>query len=290
MLLRNNDKFPELHPRMGIHSPYGVWVPAIIAFGVIYALFYYINHKVLHPGEVVASEHIVSTKFLIIENIAAFTCAYIFGIGLIISGMCNQDKIVMFLDFSGPDGWDPSLMGVMAGGVLVNTVTFYVLRRHKITPLVYLATGTSSDESVALCTEEKCPVSPPPIKTHPSMDTILKVGMHKSNLVIDWKLIIGGLIFGLGWGFQGMCPGPAFVNIGALSCRAAVFIPSLLGGVLLHEIFKSLTTMKGAGEDAKVQPEETIESVETPTGTSVTNSADKQHHTAIVMEKLEYVV
>jgi hypothetical protein len=48
--------------------------------------------------------------------------------------------------------------------------------------------------------------------------------------------------------------------------------------------------MKGAGKDAKVQPEETIESVKTPTGTSVTNSSDKQHHTAIVMEKLEDVV
>jgi uncharacterized protein len=103
----------------------------------------------------------------------SFLSALAFGLGLGISGMCNTDRVKDFLNFSGPRGWDPTLMGVMGGGVLFNLISFHLLK--------------SSNHTVRLDSKKK-------------MDAILKLDAHPDNMVIDWKLIVGSGLFGLGWG------------------------------------------------------------------------------------------
>ena len=103
----------------------------------------------------------------------SFLSALLFGLGLGISGMCNTDRVKDFLNFTGPRGWDPTLMGVMGGGVLFNLISFHIMK--------------SNNHTV-------------PFDTTKKMDTILKLDAHPDNMVVDWKLIIGSGLFGLGWG------------------------------------------------------------------------------------------
>jgi uncharacterized membrane protein YedE/YeeE len=65
-----------------------------------------------------------------------------------------------------------------------------------------------------------------------------------SNTTLDARLIGGSLLFGAGWGFAGVCPGPALVNIGFLSIPAAVFVAAMLAGMALYELFDRLGTTR----------------------------------------------
>ena len=58
------------------------------------------------------------------DHVDAFVCSTLFGIGLTISGMCDPQRVINFLDFSNSSGWDYSLMGVMGSGVILNLITF----------------------------------------------------------------------------------------------------------------------------------------------------------------------
>mmetsp|Transcript_11940 Transcript_11940/g.18051 ORF Transcript_11940/g.18051 Transcript_11940/m.18051 type:complete len:289 (+) Transcript_11940:143-1009(+) len=224
---RNKDEFPSLNPDLSLSSPYAVWIPVSLAMVGFYVLFYFLNHTVFAPCIPPATPK-VAYQVMFLELASSFLCAFVFGIGLAISGMCNPQRVIKFLDFSGPDGWDPSLAGVMAGGVLVNVVSFYILRKMKVAPALH---------------QVKQRFSPPNSESSvTTMDTLLKYYLHPANMVIDAKLVIGSLVFGLGWGFAGICPGPAFVNIGALSDLSGVFIPGLLIGMALHEGYKMFTS------------------------------------------------
>jgi uncharacterized membrane protein YedE/YeeE len=121
-------------------------------------------------------------------------CGLIFGLGLIISQMSNPAKVIGFLDISGQ--WDPSLAFVMGGAVVVFSIAYRIaLRRH--VPLF--------DKSFLV-----------PEKTR-----------------LDKPLIIGSLVFGIGWGFAGLCPGPAIVSSGFGDPRVWAFVVAMLAGIVL---------------------------------------------------------
>lgn len=134
------------------------------------------------------------------QHAISFASALLFGLGLGYSGMCNPQRVVRFLDFAGADGWDPTLAGVMGGGLLVTGVAF---------PLLHL-------NDVQTCRN-------------------LKFDAHPDNVKIDWRLLLGSALFGVGWGLGGACPGPAFVSLGAAVGSAAYFVPSLIAGILLKD-------------------------------------------------------
>jgi uncharacterized membrane protein YedE/YeeE len=123
----------------------------------------------------------------------------VFGIGLIVSGMANPAKVLGFLDLTG--SWDPSLAFVMAGAIAVGAVAFTVARRR-------------ASSFLGL-----------PMKL-PTADKI------------DRRLIVGGLLFGIGWGLAGFCPGPALVALGMGLPKAVVFVMAMLAGMGLFEVLE----------------------------------------------------
>jgi uncharacterized membrane protein YedE/YeeE len=124
----------------------------------------------------------------------------LFGTGLAVSGMTDPARVIGFLDVFGK--WDPALAFVMAGAVLVYGIGMLILRRRA---------GVSLRLSYQL----------PSTKSSP----------------IDWRLVIGAAIFGVGWGLGGFCPGPALANLGALRIQALVFVPLMALGMFLVQRF-----------------------------------------------------
>ncbi len=120
----------------------------------------------------------------------------VFGLGLVVSGMANPAKVLGFLNLGGP--WDPSLALVMAGAIAVGMSVFAVARRWTVS---------------LLGLEMKTP------STH----------------LVDRRLIGGSLLFGLGWGVAGFCPGPGLVAMGMGEAKALVFVASMLVGMGLFE-------------------------------------------------------
>ena len=123
----------------------------------------------------------------------------VFGLGLIVSGMANPAKVLGFLDLAGT--WDPSLAFVMIGAIAVGAVAFAVARRR-----------TVSLRGV----EMRLPTERP----------------------IDRRLVLGGLLFGVGWGLAGFCPGPALVALGAGEPKAGLFVVAMLVGMGVFEAFE----------------------------------------------------
>lgn len=123
----------------------------------------------------------------------------IFGMGLLISGMANPQKVLGFLDISGT--WDPSLMLVMGGAILVALLPFRWAQKHKRSLL-----GNDM-------------VSP-------------------ENQQIDQALIMGSVLFGIGWGLAGICPGPAIILIGLLQENVVYFVLAMLAGMWLFSLFE----------------------------------------------------
>jgi len=126
----------------------------------------------------------------------AFVFGMLFGLGLIVSGMSDPAKIIGFLDLAGP--WDPSLMLVMVGAIAIGLVGFTLAKRR--------------DRSLLG----------------------LPTQLPTSNQ-LDRRLVIGSLLFGLGWGLAGICPGPALVLLGAGSTKGIVFTLAMLAGMALFE-------------------------------------------------------
>ena len=135
-----------------------------------------------------------------------------FGCGLGISGMCNPERVLRFLDFSGAEGWDPSLMAVLGSGVLLTLINFHSFNYCNTNALIECSPG---DE---VCLARK-----------------LHLGTAAPNMVITPRLVLGAALFGLGWGTAGMCPGPAIVSLGATIGAAGKMVPSMVMGMVLQE-------------------------------------------------------
>lgn len=130
------------------------------------------------------------------RSLLALLAGVVFGIGLIAAGMTQPLKVQAFLDLAG--AWDPSLALVMGGAVCVGLVTFAWARRRG---------KTWDGEPIAWPTATQ----------------------------IDRPLVIGGALFGLGWGLAGFCPGPALVALGSGWADAAIFVAAMLVGMTLHD-------------------------------------------------------
>jgi uncharacterized protein len=130
------------------------------------------------------------------STLCSFLAGLVFGFGLLISGMSNPAKVLGFLDLAGK--WDPSLALVMAGAIGVGVAAFALAKRRKTTCL-------------------GLPMSLP-VATH-----------------IDRRLVTGSVLFGLGWGLAGVCPGPALVLLGAGAMKGWLFVAAMLAGMGLFE-------------------------------------------------------
>jgi len=127
--------------------------------------------------------------------VAVFLCGLLFGTGLIVSGMADPANVIGFLDLGG--AWNPQLALVMAGAIAVALPGFALLRR-RARPL-------------------------------------LATAMHWPQAAgIDRRLVAGSLLFGIGWGLAGFCPGPALVGVGIGSGDAVVFTVAMLAGMYLQ--------------------------------------------------------
>ncbi|MBL8279081.1 MAG: hypothetical protein JNL93_20465 [Pelomonas sp.] len=120
----------------------------------------------------------------------------VFGLGLIVSGMVQPDKVLGFLDLAG--AWDPSLAFVMGGAIAVGLPAFALARRRR--------------------------------------ETFLGLQMQlPQSTVVDRRLVVGSLLFGIGWGLAGLCPGPALVVAGAGDVKALGFVAAMLAGMAVFE-------------------------------------------------------
>ncbi|WP_027468045.1 DUF6691 family protein [Deefgea rivuli] len=130
-------------------------------------------------------------------NLIGLLTGLLFGLGLLLAGMASPSKVQGFLDLAGL--WDPSLAFVMGGGIGVALIFFTAAKKRSTTVL--------TQEAMKLPT---------------------------SN-VIDRRLILGSMAFGIGWGIAGICPGPALVALGTGSMGAAIFVAAMLAGMFIFE-------------------------------------------------------
>ncbi|MDX1801914.1 MAG: YeeE/YedE family protein [Marinobacter sp.] len=138
-------------------------------------------------------------------SLSSFVAGLVFGLGLILSGMANPEKVLGFLDLAG--NWDPSLALVMAGAIAVGLVAFRFAGKRT--------------------------------------QSILGLDMKlPTNRQLDKRLIIGSLIFGAGWGIAGFCPGPGLVAMGAGEVKALVFVIAMIAGMLVFELIERSRTLK----------------------------------------------
>lgn len=128
----------------------------------------------------------------------------LFGIGLGVGGMTQPAKVLGFLDVAGH--WDPSLLFVMGGAVTVYLFGHRALLARRTRPLCAARFDLPSKKSV------------------------------------DARLIAGAVLFGVGWGIAGFCPGPGLASLGALSLPGAIFVGFLFAGFLLERAFDSVVS------------------------------------------------
>lgn len=128
------------------------------------------------------------------QIVVAFVVGFLFGLGLVISGMTQAQKIIGFLDVLGK--WDPSLVFVMLAAIPVHFLSYRYIA-HRPSPMF-------------------------DVKWH-----------YPTKQEITKPLIWGSVLFGVGWGLGGFCPGPAIVAMGSGSLSILVFIISMLVGMWL---------------------------------------------------------
>ncbi|MFC7297346.1 YeeE/YedE family protein [Herminiimonas aquatilis] len=133
------------------------------------------------------------------QIIMASLIGLIFGLGLIVSGMADPSKVLNFLDLSGD--WDPSLAFVMGGAIIVGLFAFRFasrLQKSLLGEAMRLPTATN----------------------------------------LDRRLIAGSLLFGIGWGLGGYCPGPALVSLTMGNPKSIIFIVAMLAGMMIFEVWE----------------------------------------------------
>ncbi|MBQ0803567.1 MULTISPECIES: DUF6691 family protein [unclassified Sulfitobacter] len=139
------------------------------------------------------------------RNMFAILSGALFGIGLYLADMTNTVKVQGYLDFFG--NWDPTLAFVMGGAILPMAVAWVLTRNRK--PVI-------GGEFPA----------PAPAK-------------------FDRKLIIGAILFGMGWGLVGLCPGPAVASLSFGGVAGLVFLVAMLAGMLIAPKVSPLLDSKG---------------------------------------------
>ena len=146
---------------------------------------------------------------------ASFVCGLVFGCGLTVSSMIQPAKVLGFLDVFGirSGAWDPSLAVVMAAGLAVASIGYALVRRRS--PLFE------------------------------------KEGLWPTKKDIDQSLLFGALLFGVGWGLVGLCPGPAVANLATLSLPVIIFVIAMALGMLAHDLWPARAAV-GAADNIKI--------------------------------------
>lgn len=121
----------------------------------------------------------------------------LFGAGLATSGMADPQRVRGFLDIFG--AWDPTLIFVMGGAVIVMMIAWQLQRRLP----------------------------------HPLLTPRFQLPSRKD---IDRPLILGAIIFGIGWAVAGLCPGPAIIGLVLQPVSALVFVVAMVFGMAIHHI------------------------------------------------------
>ena len=124
-----------------------------------------------------------------------------FGLGLIVAGMTDPARVLGFRDLAG--AWDPSLAFVMAGAIAIGAIAFG-LSRGWPTSLLGLQMRVPSEDD------------------------------------IDRRLVAGSVLFGIGWGLAGFCPGPALVTVGMGNPKGILFFAAMLAGMGLFELMERI--------------------------------------------------
>jgi uncharacterized membrane protein YedE/YeeE len=133
------------------------------------------------------------------QMLMSWLTGLVFGLGLIVSGMADPAKVLGFLDVAG--AWNPALLFVMAAAVAVASLGYAVARR----------------------------------RTHSWLGLVLKLPTARH---VDRRLVGGSLLFGIGWGLAGFCPGPGLVALGMGEKKALVFVLAMLAGMGLFELLE----------------------------------------------------
>ncbi len=134
------------------------------------------------------------------RKLTALLAGLIFGIGLLLAGMANPAKVLGFLDLAG--AWDPSLALVMLAAIAVAVLPFSWARQQRLTLL----------------------------------DAPMQLPNKRS---LDRRLIGGSLLFGVGWGIAGICPGPALAILLSGHWQVLLFVLAMLAGMLLFSVLEN---------------------------------------------------
>jgi uncharacterized membrane protein YedE/YeeE len=140
----------------------------------------------------------------------AFIAGLLFGSGLILSGMSNPAKVLAFLDITGR--WDPSLVFVMLGAILVAALAFRV--------------GGARAR------------------------TVFGGHIHMPGAAhVDARLVLGSVVFGAGWGLVGYCPGPALTSLGVGGWPTLLFVAAMIAGMAVYEVSERITAWRSTRRD-----------------------------------------
>ncbi|MEJ2762987.1 YeeE/YedE family protein [Photobacterium sp. MCCC 1A19761] len=131
----------------------------------------------------------------LISRLISLASGLLFGMGMMVSGMVDPANVIGFLDVAGH--WDPSLAFVMGGALLVFAPAYWVLIRRRAQPVCRAAFHLSQKKR------------------------------------IDARLVLGSVLFGLGWGIAGICPGPAVTSLSGGRFEMLVFVVSMIFGTLV---------------------------------------------------------
>ena len=137
------------------------------------------------------------------DRLIALICGLVFGAGLIESEMVNPMRVLGFLDVAG--NWNPALGFVMASALAVTIPGFFLLRRRQTNFLGGQLNWPTATQ-------------------------------------IDRKLVLGAVMFGLGWGIAGLCPGPGIAALVIEPAAAAIFVVAMLAGMAVVRLFEGASS------------------------------------------------
>ena len=132
---------------------------------------------------------------IVSQNLISFVVGLLFAIGLAVSGMTQPQKVIGFLN---PGNWDPSLIFVMLGALVVHFISYPIITR----------------------------------RPSPLLDTKWHIPTRKD---ITLRLILGSALFGIGWGLGGFCPGPGLTSLASGNLGSFVFVGTMIAGMILFK-------------------------------------------------------
>lgn len=133
------------------------------------------------------------------RGLIAFTVGLLFALGLGYSGMTQTHVVKGFLDIFGQ--WNLNLIGVMAGAIAVHSIVYHIAKNRK----------------------------------SPLFDTQFYLPTKKQ---LDKRLLLGAALFGIGWGWAGICPGPGIVSLATGDLNIIIFILSMITGMIIFKIME----------------------------------------------------